>query len=99
MNFKTPTNRPIELAKYILASRSTIRQTAQVFGVPKSTVHHDLSIKLKQLNPALYLQVQKLMQQNFSIKHFHGGEATRKKYLALKNEININDQQEYLNSI
>ena len=68
--------RPIYLANYILEKNTTIRATAKEFGIPKSTVHHDLSIKLKYINYPLYKEVQKLMDENFKIKHIHGGEST-----------------------
>ena len=88
--------RIIKLANYILDNQTTIRATAKVFGLAKSTVHHDLSFKLKYLNYSLYLQVKKLLENNFNIKHIHGGESTKLKYEKLKQEININDQLESL---
>ncbi len=81
------TNRPITLAEYILENHTTIRATAKQFNIPKSTVHHDLSVKLKQLNYPLFLKVKKLMEENFSVKHLHGGESTKHHYAQLKNEI------------
>lgn len=86
--------RIINLANYILENQTTIRATASSFGIPKSTVHHDLSTKLKYINYSLYLQVKKLLEENFNIKHIHGGESTKLKYKKLKNEINKNDQYE-----
>ncbi len=91
MNYIDVDKRTIMLANYILDNRTTIRATAKVFGIPKSTVHHDLSTKLKYLNYSLYKDVKKLMDENFSIKHLHGGESTKQKYEALKKEINTND--------
>lgn len=73
------------LAEYILENKTTIRATAQHFEIPKSTVHYYLSSKLKYINYGLYLKVKKLLDQNFSIKHIHGGQSTKMKYLALKN--------------
>lgn len=94
MNFDDLDERTIRLANYILDHRTTIRATAKVFGIPKSTVHHDLSTKLKYLNYSLYKEVKKLMEENFSVKHLHGGESTKQKYEALKKEINKNDLYE-----
>jgi len=34
------------------------------------------------------------MEENFNIKHLHGGESTKLKYEALKKEINKNDEYE-----
>lgn len=79
-------SRPKALAHYLLENNSTIRATAKVFDLPKSTVHHDVSIKLKYIDYPLYLKVKKLLDQNFSIKHLHGGESTKQKYLALKKQ-------------
>lgn len=84
--------RPVELAHYILKNNSTIRATASIYNLPKSTVHHDLSYKLKYIDYSLYLKVKKLLDENFSIKHIHGGESTKQKYLALKNQPNKNDE-------
>lgn len=88
-------SRPLELANYILENQTTIRATAKAFGIPKSTVHHDLSVKLKYINYSLYLEVKKLLDENFSIKHLHGGESTRLKYQALKQVINKYDEAEF----
>ncbi len=79
-------SRPKALAHYLLENNTTIRATAKVFDLPKSTVHHDVSTKLKYIDYPLYLKVKKLLDQNFSIKHLHGGESTRQKYLALKKQ-------------
>ena len=87
--------RIILFANYILENKTTIRATAKNFSTPKSTVHHDLSTKLKYINYPLYLQVKKLLENNFSIKHIHGGESTKLKYKKLKDNINLNDSVEY----
>lgn len=87
--------RVLRLADYILDNQTTIRATAAAFNIPKSTVHHDLSTKLKYLNYPLFLKVKHLLDENFSIKHIHGGESTRHKYEQLKKEINSNDELEY----
>lgn len=84
----------LTLANYILENKTTIRATSKEFNIPKSTVHHDLSKKLKFLDYSLYKQVRILMEENFKIKHIHGGESTKNKYEKLKNEININDELE-----
>ena len=77
-------NKILNLAHYILEHQTTIRATAKVFNIPKSTVHHDLSVKLKNINCCLYRQVKKLLRDNFNIKHIHGGESTKIKYEKLR---------------
>ena len=89
------TPRPLELAYYILENQTTIRATAKAYNIPKSTVHHDLSTKLKFINYPVFLKVKKLLDKNFSIKHLHGGESTRQKYKALRQVINQNDKAEF----
>ena len=69
------------IAEHFIESSSTVRDTAFFFGLSKSTVHKDLSYKLKYVNPRLYESVKKIFEINKSERHLRGGEATRKKYL------------------
>jgi len=85
------------LANFILEKQTTIRATAKQFNIPKSTVHHDLSVKLKYINYPLFKKVKSLLQNNFNVKHLHGGESTKIKYKKLKEYININDTLETIN--
>lgn len=97
MRNKSEYERSVNLAYYILENQTTIRATAKAFNIPKSTVHHDLSTKLKFIDKNLYKKVKTLLQQNFAIKHIHGGESTKLKYKKLKEQININDEMEIIN--
>jgi len=94
MSYYNYTERVITLANYILENNTTIRTTAKHFNIPKSTVHHDLSTKLKYINYPLFKEVKILLNYNFNIKHIHGGESTKNKYNKLKENININDKIE-----
>ena len=69
------------IANYIIKNKSTVRGAAQKFGISKSTVHKDITEKLKKENKALYLEVEKILQINKSERHIRGGEATKQKYL------------------
>ncbi|MBQ8615231.1 MAG: sporulation transcriptional regulator SpoIIID [Clostridia bacterium] len=80
------------MANFILENHTTIRATAKAFNIPKSTVHHDLSTKLKYVDYSLFKEVKKLLEENFSVKHIHGGMSTKIKYEKLKAEINKNDE-------
>lgn len=71
------------LGEYIIESKATVRSTAKKFGVSKSTVHKDVSQRLKVLNPALYRQ-REILDTNKSERHIRGGLATKKKYLQKK---------------
>ena len=72
--------RACELAVYIIETGATVRAAAQKFGISKSTVHKDISQRLKQYNYALYLQVREILDVNKQERHIRGGLATRRKY-------------------
>ncbi len=69
------------LGEYILQSKATVRLVAQRFGVSKSTVHKDVSERLKYINPSLYKDVKAILELNKAQRHIRGGLATKKKYL------------------
>ena len=77
MSFKS---RAELFGEYIIENNSTIRKTAKYFDVSKSTVHNDLSKKLRIENYELYLKVNKILKNNFETKHIRGGIATKSKY-------------------
>ena len=72
--------RACELAHYIVDSKDTVRGTAKKFGVSKSTVHKDVSERLKKINPSLAIQVRKILDENKAERHIRGGMATKLKY-------------------
>jgi len=72
--------RALEIGTYIIESSSTVRQTAEVFGVSKSTVHKDVTERLPQINKQLSAQVKAILENNKAERHIRGGEATRRKY-------------------
>ncbi len=71
----------MEVSRYISRTRSTVRDTAKVFGVSKSTVHKDVTERLPKLNRDLAARVKKVLETNKAERHLRGGEATRRKYL------------------
>lgn len=74
-------DRAIRLAEYIVETKNTVRKTASVFGISKSTVHKDVTERLKHINPPLYREVGIILEQNKQERHVRGGEATRQKYI------------------
>lgn len=78
----TQRERCVVLGEYLLENAATVRSAAQVFGISKSTVHKDVTERLKHVNNALYLQVQELLYKNKQERHLRGGEATKQKYTA-----------------
>ena len=71
--------RAIELARYIIENNSTVRATAKIFNVSKSTVHKDVHERLTKINPVLYEQAKTILEQNKAERHIRGGMATKKK--------------------
>ncbi len=72
------------LAEYVIETGATVRACANHFGISKSTVHKDLTSKLRYINKNLYENVKKVLFFNKSERHLRGGEATRRKYLNKK---------------
>ncbi|MEW5783555.1 MAG: sporulation transcriptional regulator SpoIIID [Bacillota bacterium] len=79
--------RVIEISNYILETRATVRQVARNFGVSKSTVHKDVTERLPEINRHLARQVKRILERNKAERHLRGGEATRRKYLHLKQKV------------
>ena len=76
--------RIFQSAAYIIENGATVRDTARVFKISKSTVHKDVSERLLLLNPGMAAQVRRVLDVNKAERHIRGGEATRKKYADIK---------------
>lgn len=72
--------RACEVAVYIIETKATVRAAAIKFGISKSTVHKDLSDRLKKYNHTLYTAVKEVLEENKAERHLRGGMATRRKY-------------------
>ena len=68
------------IGSYIAESGVTIRNAAQKFKVSKSTVHKDVTERLKKLDLNLYSRVRTILEINKAQRHIRGGNATRMKY-------------------
>lgn len=73
-------DRACELAVYIIENKATVRSAAKHFGVSKSTVHKDLTERLRSVSPALFAEVRAVLDKNKAERHIRGGMATRRKY-------------------
>lgn len=69
-----------ELGKYIIDTGSTVRAAAKVFGISKSTVHKDITVRLKDIDRGLFDNVKTVLEKNKSERHIRGGLATKRKY-------------------
>ena len=81
------------LAEFVIETGATVRCAAAKFGVSKSTVHKDLTYKLRRINPRLYEEVKIILDRNKSERHLRGGEATRLKYLLKRSNL-VNRREE-----
>ena len=76
--------RVINLANYIIDNNSTVRAAAKKFHISKSTVHKDITERLRLLNKELANEVNEILKFNKSERHIRGGIATKEKYLKLR---------------
>ena len=72
------------IAEYITETGATVRNAATKFGISKSTVHKDISDRLKHVNRTLYEKARIILNKNMSERHLLGGEATKRKYELIK---------------
>ena len=72
--------RVIKEGLYIMESGSTVRATAEYFSISKSTVHKDVTERLKSIDKELYKDVRRVLDKNLSERHIRGGIATKNKY-------------------
>lgn len=72
--------RVLDIARYIIDNNATVRSTAKVFNVSKSTVHKDVHERLLNINRDLYSKCHGILQKNKAERHIRGGMATREKY-------------------
>ncbi|NLM35078.1 MAG: sporulation transcriptional regulator SpoIIID [Clostridiales bacterium] len=76
--------RVLEVANYIIDSKATIRKTAKIFGVSKSTIHKDMTERLPKINPTIAKEAKLILDLNKSERHIRGGKATKMKYKAIE---------------
>lgn len=88
-----PEERAVRLAQYIIEKDATVRQAAKSFAISKSTVHKDVTQRLKQISPKLYEQVKKVLEKNKQERHIRGGLATKEKYEHIRQEKNLSRQE------
>ena len=75
-------DRVLTECRYILDTKKTVREIANVFNVSKSTVHKDLTDRLLEIDINMYSEVSKILKYHLDVRHIRGGESTRLKFLA-----------------
>lgn len=76
------------LSRYIADTGCTVRACAKKFSVSKSTVHKDVSERIREYDEELYEKVRKVLDKNLQERHIRGGIATKNKYLKKVNNKN-----------
>ena len=69
-------------AEYIVLTGCTVRECSAHFSISKSTVHKDVTERLKIVDEELCEQVRRVLDFNLSERHVRGGKATQIKYRA-----------------
>ena len=68
-------------AEYIVATGCTVRACSAHFNISKSTVHKDVSERLKNIDMDLYERARAVSDRNLNERHIRGGIPTKQKYL------------------
>lgn len=71
------------MARYTIENNATVRDTATVFKISKSTVHTCLTKRLPNISLNLWHSVQNVITNNKNERHIRGGRATKLKYKAI----------------
>lgn len=72
--------RVIEEANHMINTKDTIREIADKYKISKSTVHKDLSERLRNIDKNLASSVDNILKEHLEERHLRGGEVTRQKY-------------------
>ena len=77
-------DRCVLLGQYIARTGATVRQTAERFGMSKSSVHKDVHDRLRSVHPGLYQEVRQVLDYHHAVRHLRGGAATRLRWRMMK---------------
>ncbi len=80
-------DRVLEEAAYIIETGATVRAAAKEFGISKSTVHKDMTDRLRHINRSMAGQVAAVLEINKEERHIRGGYATHMKYKSLRGTV------------
>ena len=70
--------RACDLAEYIIENKATVRAAAKQFNISKSTVHKDLTERLKTVSPAQKKKKKQLLDINKAKPHTRCSMDTRR---------------------
>jgi len=72
-------DRSKKIATYILENNVTLREAAKYFGLSKSTIHNDVTVRLRQCSPILYAMMVSHLKKNIYFGRIRGGINCHKK--------------------
>ena len=75
--------RVIKEGKYIIETNSTVRAAALHFNISKSTVHKDVTERLRNIDKSLFTDVRGVLNKNLSERHIRA-ESPRKINICIK---------------
>ena len=78
--------RTLNEARYILQHKCTVRDAAKIFFISKSTLHKDVTVRLRYVDKRMYSEVKKVLDFNLAQRHLRGGNATKKMYESKKSK-------------
>lgn len=73
----------MEIARYIIDNKATVRQAAKKYGISKSTVHKDITERLKQISPALAVKTRVVLDVNKSERAHSWGNGRPEKNICI----------------
>ena len=74
-----------EIGLFVTRTGATVRAAAEEFGVSKSTVHKDLTERLRFVDGGLFETAKLVLTRNRAERHLRGGLATKRKYKKVDN--------------
>lgn len=80
MKYNVDEKRCLDIAKYFIENRATVRQTAKFFGLSRYIVYQDLTQSLRNLDVDMYKEVRKILDKNKEERSMRGGMATKRKW-------------------
>ena len=75
------------LGRHIIETKETVRQISKHYGYSKTTVHNDISDRLKEINSPLYEEAAAVLEEHRQVRHIRGGAATKAKYDVIRKEV------------
>ena len=86
--------RAVKVAQYIVDNNATVRQTAKMFGISKSTIHKDVSCRINYINPSLASEARKVLSR---LNEMFKNSEVKKTYWAVVKNLPREEEGELVN--